>query len=75
MNLFKTAPTTSRYFFTTLKKGYFEAGLIISNLIQKPLMNMAYVGVELGMHYRYGPYQNETFTDNVAWGLKLSFSY
>gem|GEM_PF-6856744 len=38
-------------------------------------MNMAYVGVELGMHYRYGPYQNETFTDNVAWGLKLSFSY
>jgi len=27
------------------------------------------------MYYRYEPYQNEAFADNVAWGLKFSFKY
>jgi len=61
--------------FKTLEKGYFEAGLILEDLVRKPLFNMGYAGVGLGMYYRYGPNQNEAFRDNVAWGLKFSFSY
>ncbi len=61
--------------FKTLEKGFFEAGLILENLIRVKYLNMAYIGLGAGMYYRYGPNQNELFRDNVAWGLKISVSY
>ncbi|MFK7979185.1 MAG: hypothetical protein AB8G86_04330 [Saprospiraceae bacterium] len=61
--------------FKTLEKGYFEGGLIIENILRFKYLNVAYIGLGAGMYYRYGPYQNEFFKDNVAWGLKLSTSY
>lgn len=61
--------------FKTLEKGYFEAGLIVENIVRLRYLNVAYIGLGAGMYYRYGPYQNAAFSDNVAWGLKLSMSY
>lgn len=61
--------------FKTMEKGFFEAGLILENLIRAKYLNVAYVGLGAGMYYRYGPYQNAAFGDNVAWGLKISVSY
>jgi len=61
--------------FKTLEKGFFEAGLVLENLIKVKYFNMYYIGLGAGMYYRYGPYQNELFKDNVAWGLKISISY
>jgi len=61
--------------FKTLEKGFFEAGIILENLIRVKYLNMAYIGLGAGMYYRYGPEQNEFFRDNVAWGLKISLSY
>ena len=61
--------------FKTLEKGFFEAGLIIENILRFKYLNIAYIGIGVGMYYRYGPYQKEAFTDNVAWGLTFSFSY
>lgn len=61
--------------FKTLERGFFEGGLVIENILRFKYLNVAYIGLGAGMYYRYGPYQNEAFKDNVAWGLKLSFSY
>ncbi len=61
--------------FKTLEKGFFEAGLIVENIIRVKYLNVAYIGLGAGMYYRYGPYQNTAFSDNVAWGLKISMSY
>ncbi len=61
--------------FKTMEKGFFEAGLILENLVRVKYLNFAYIGLGAGMYYRYGPYQNEAFSDNVAWGIKLSVSY
>jgi len=61
--------------FKTMEKGFFEAGLVLENLVRVKYLNFAYIGLGAGMYYRYGPYQNAAFSDNVAWGLKLSVSY
>lgn len=36
--------------------GYYEAGLIIDNLIRIKVLNIAYLGLGGGAFYRYGPY-------------------
>ncbi len=71
----KSADIHQNIEFKTLEKGFFEAGVVLENLIKIKYFNVYYIGLGAGMYYRYGPYQNELFKDNVAYGLKISISY
>lgn len=53
-------------------KGYFEAGLIIDNIIRLNILRIAYVGIGGGVFYRYGAYSYEKAFKNFA--FKISFS-
>lgn len=59
--------------FQTKEKGLYEAGLQLDDLVRINYFNVAYLGIGVGVFYRYGPYQNAEPMDNVA--FKLSFSY
>lgn len=59
------------YPFKTMEKGYFESGLSIRKLVKiKGLL-----GFGVGAYYRYGPYGNEYFSDNIAVKMTLDFSF
>jgi hypothetical protein len=59
------------YPFKTMGKGYFESGLSIRKLVKiKGLL-----GFGVGAYYRYGPYGNEYFSDNIAVKMTLDFSF
>ena len=52
-----------------LKKGYYESGVIVDNLIK-----MLYVKLGFGVFYRYGPYSYEEVGDNFVFKINISFS-
>lgn len=54
--------------FNTLEKGYYEAGLLVNNLLKS-----SFSGIGLGVFYRMGPYSFDKAAENLA--FKLSFSY
>jgi hypothetical protein len=54
--------------FNTMEKGYFESGILFSNVLK-----MNYIGYGIGAYYRYGPYMFESPKDNIA--FRLTFGY
>ncbi len=54
--------------FKTMKKGYYESGFLINNILK---LNFTTFGV--GIFYRYGPYQLIKKSDNIT--LKMSLGY
>ena len=46
----------------TIKKGYFESGIVLNQLLY---------GIGLSSFYRYGPYQFDNFKDNIT--LKVTY--
>ena len=52
-----------------LKKGYYESGLIVDNIIR-----MLYVKLGFGTFYRYGPYSYEKVWDNFVFKINMTFS-
>jgi len=50
--------------FKTLEKGFFEGGLIVNNLVRFNYLNMGYLGLGIGVFYRYGPNALPTFKEN-----------
>ncbi|MBN1158930.1 MAG: carboxypeptidase-like regulatory domain-containing protein [Bacteroidales bacterium] len=55
--------------FKTLEKGYFEAGLLINNLLRIQILRYG-----LGVFYRYGPYAFHKTIDNFAFKLTLQLN-
>lgn len=51
----------------SMDKGYFESGILFSNIYRKLIM-----GYGLGIYYRYGPYSFDRTLDNFA--FKLAFN-
>ena len=47
-------------------KGYFEAGLLLNNLLRYNYVNVARIGFGGGLFYRYGTYSKLNFTDNLS---------
>ncbi|BDS11659.1 DUF5686 and carboxypeptidase-like regulatory domain-containing protein [Aureispira anguillae] len=59
-----------------MRKGYFESGLMLSNLIRLPIFNFGYFGLGAGVFVRYGPYYlPNAIMDNIAFKIDLSFSF
>ncbi|MEI6764272.1 MAG: DUF5686 family protein [Bacteroidota bacterium] len=52
-------------------KGFFEAGLVIDNLIKIKLLNIVYLGLGCGAYYRYGYYSFNKPIDNAAFKISL----
>lgn len=55
--------------FRTMEKGYFEAGLLINNLLRVQLFKYG-----LGVFYRYGPYAYNKTIDNFAFKFSILFN-
>jgi hypothetical protein len=51
--------------------GFFEAGLVIDNLIKIKLLNIVYLGLGCGTYYRYGYYSFKKPIDNAAFKISL----
>lgn len=60
--------------FQTMEKGFFESGLIISQLLRLNYLNIGYLGLGIGGFYRYGPYQHTDTWQNFAFKVNVSFS-
>jgi hypothetical protein len=50
----------------TLKRGFFESGLLVDNLYRQKLANVAYLGLGIGAFYRWGPNALPNPADNWA---------
>jgi hypothetical protein len=61
--------------FQTLEKGFFESGLIITNLVRFNYLNLAYLGLGAGAFYRYGDYALPESRDNLVTKLMVNFSF
>jgi hypothetical protein len=61
--------------YKTLKKGFFEGGLILSKLLNFNYVNLLELGLGAGVYYRYGPYSNGNWKDNTAFRLDISFDF
>jgi hypothetical protein len=55
--------------YNTMEKGYFEAGLLINNILRVQLFRYG-----IGVLYRYGPYAFDKTIDNFAFKLSLQFN-
>ena len=53
----------------TLERGFFESGLVVDNLYRQKLANLAYMGVGMGVFYRWGPNALPVPADNLAYKL------
>jgi hypothetical protein len=61
--------------FKTMEKGYFESGLIVTNLIRFNYLNLLYFGVGAGGFYRYGNYALPSKSDNLVAKLVITLSF
>ncbi|MFK7775898.1 MAG: DUF5686 family protein [Saprospiraceae bacterium] len=61
--------------FKTMEKGFFESGFRVDNLLRFNYFNLMYVGVGGGIYYRYGDYAFSALEDNLAYRLRLKFSF
>ena len=52
----------------TMNKGYYEAGLLINDII-----DLKYYTMGVGACYRFGPYQYSSFNDNIAYKITIVF--
>lgn len=59
-----------------MHKGYFESGLMLSNLLRLPVFNFGYFGLGAGVFVRYGPYFiPKQLMDNITFKMDMSFSF
>ncbi|SFG73738.1 DUF5686 and carboxypeptidase-like regulatory domain-containing protein [Pontibacter chinhatensis] len=56
--------------FRSMRKGYFESGLMLNNIISSPIS-----GVGVGAFYRYGPYALPNSRDNLRIKLTVSLLF
>ena len=61
--------------FKTMEKGFFESGLRIDNLLKINYLNLMYLGFGGGIYYRYGDYAFAQTKDNLAYRLRLKFTF
>ncbi len=58
----------------TMRKGFFESGLVLSNLLRFNYMNVAYVGVGGGVFARYGYYAMPQARQNLVAKIAINLT-
>lgn len=61
--------TDYTYPINTFEKGFYESGILFDNLLK-----VLFIKYGVGVHYRYGPYQNEKGINNWSFRLSLDFT-
>ena len=61
--------------FKTMKKGFFESGLMINNLYKINYLNLVYFGLGGGAFIRYGEYASPQIEKNMAYKLSLTVTF
>jgi hypothetical protein len=60
--------TDNSFPINTFEKGFYESGILFDNLLK-----VLFIKYGVGVHYRYGPYQNEKGIDNWSFRISLDF--
>ena len=58
-----------------MRKGYFESGVMLSDIIRLPILNIGYFGLGAGVFVRYGPYANSKILDNLVYKIDMTTSF
>jgi hypothetical protein len=61
--------------FKTMERGYFESGLMLTNILRFRYVNILHFGLGGGVFYRYGPNALPDSNDNLAWKIFMSVSF
>ena len=61
--------------FKTMEKGYFESGLMLTNILRFKYLNILYYGLGGGVFYRYGANALPSSGENISWKFFLSVSF
>ncbi len=56
--------------FSTMEKGYFESGLLWNGILRSGFSEIGF-----GAIYRYGPYQFDTFKENITYRMTISYNF
>ncbi|GAB3541842.1 DUF5686 and carboxypeptidase-like regulatory domain-containing protein [Pontibacter brevis] len=56
--------------YQTMQKGFYESGLLLSNIISSP-----FTGIGVGALYRYGPYTLDNVKDNLKIKMTLTLAF
>lgn len=60
--------------FSTMEKGFYESGLVLSNLFRLSYVDLVYFGFGVGGFYRYGSYALPNASDNAVFKLVFTIS-
>jgi hypothetical protein len=58
-----------------MSKGFFESGIIVSDIVLIPVMNLINMGSGVSCFYRWGEYADADFKNNLNIKFVLSFSF
>jgi hypothetical protein len=58
----------------TIKKGFYESGLTLTNLLRFNYVNIGYIGIGGGIFYRYGKYGLPDQPKNIVGKININFS-
>lgn len=61
--------------FKTMEKGFFESGLMLTNVLRFRYVDILYYGLGGAVFYRYGPNALPTTSDNIVWKVFMSVSF
>lgn len=57
------------------EKGYYEAGMVLDNILRYNYVNVAWLGIGAGVFYHYGPYSKPEFKKNLSPKISLVFRF
>lgn len=61
--------------FRTMEHGYFESGVVVSNLVRFNYLDLLYLGLGAGGFYRYGQNALASTADNFIGKVVVTFSF
>lgn len=61
-------------FFRDMRKGFFESGVKLDNIIRANYLNLGTMGLGAAAFFRYGPYANALQKENITFKATLTFS-
>jgi hypothetical protein len=73
---FGTLANPERHSLTlqTMRNGFYESGMVLTNLLRFNYVNLGYIGLGGGVFYRYGSYALPDAAKNVVAKINVSFA-
>lgn len=71
----KQVHTVTEFEVNDFRKGFYESGLGLNNLVRWKYANVAYYGLGGSLFYRYGPYQYDSTGKNLVFRLTFNIVF